>query len=112
MTHPRELEDDEMIDIAKQQEANQFGESKAYYRLYNTAKGAVFYFENQEREKVLSCLFEMDMENLYIVGELENAVKFSFKLNPGQNCAKMLKPVVDGEATGIQMRFEFKLDQV
>ena len=51
--------------------------------MYNTAKGAVFYFENQEREKVLSCLFEMEMENLYIVGELEEAVKFSFKLNPG-----------------------------
>jgi len=64
-------------------EPNPFGESKTYYRLYNTVKGAVFYFENHERDKVLSCIFEMELENLYIVGEPEKAVKFSFKLNPG-----------------------------
>ena len=47
MTHARELEDEELIEIAKQmEEINHFGESKAFYKLYNTAKGAVFYFEN------------------------------------------------------------------
>ena len=50
-------------------EANPFGESKSYYKLYNTVKGAVFYFENLERDKVFSCIFEMELENLYIVGE-------------------------------------------
>ena len=43
----------------------------------------------------------MDMENLFIVGEPANATQFSFKLGPGENTIKMLKPVVDGEATSI-----------
>ena len=59
-----------MLEIAKEQdEVNAFGESKAFYKLYNTAKGAVFYFENGERTKKLSCTFEMELENMYIVGE-------------------------------------------
>ena len=48
----------------------------AFYKLYNTAKGAVFYFENGEDDKVLNCLFEMEMENLYIVDEPKSATKF------------------------------------
>ena len=43
----------------------------------------------------------MEMENLYIVGEPERATKFSFELQPGANCTKMLKPVEEGMATGI-----------
>ena len=84
LTHPRELEDDEMAEIAKQmEESNPFGESKAFYKLYNTANGAVFYFENAERAKILRCTFEMTLENLYIVGEPDQAVKFTFELRPG-----------------------------
>ena len=113
MTHPRELNDDEMLEIAKlMEEVNYFGESQAFYKLYNTARGAVFYFENQEPNKKLACTFEMDMQNLYIVGEPQNATLFEFELDPGQSASKMLKPIEDGEATGIQMRYEFKLDEV
>lgn len=64
LTHPRELEDDEMIEIAKQMEANQYGEALVYYKLYNTAKAAVFFFENREKDKAFQCLMEMEMENL------------------------------------------------
>ena len=52
LTHPRELTDEEMIEIAKKmEESTPFGESKAFYKLYNTAKGAVFYFENGEKDQ-------------------------------------------------------------
>ena len=51
-------------------------ESLAFYKLYNTAKGAVFYFENGEEDKVLNCVFEMEMENLYIVDEPKGAPQF------------------------------------
>lgn len=102
LTHPRELEDDEMIEIAKQmEESTPFGESKAFYKLYNTAKGAVFYFENGERDRELFCQFEMEIENLAIVGEDPKANKFSITLGPKENTVRMLKPVVDGEATSI-----------
>ena len=106
MTHPRELEDDEMIEIAKSQaDSTAFGTSAAYFKLYNTAKGAVFYFENGERRKILNATFDMQLENLYIVGEPDGATSFSFTLSPGDSCARLLKPVEDGEATGIQMKF-------
>ena len=102
-----------MVEITKQlEEVNPFGESAAFYKLYNTAKGAVFYFENGEKTKILRCLFEMQLENLCIEGEPAGATKFEFELQPGDNCTKMLKPEVEGEGTGIQMRFEFKLDEV
>ncbi len=72
MTHPRELEEDEMIEIAKQMnELTPFGESKAFYKMYNTAKGAVFYFENGETDKEITCQFTMEMENMYIGGEVD-----------------------------------------
>lgn len=77
LTHPRELNDDEMIEVTKhQEEKNFFSDSEAFYKLYNTAKGAVFYFENGEEDRVLYCLFEMEMDNLYIVGEPKGATKF------------------------------------
>lgn len=58
LTHPRELEDDEMIEIAKSMdESNPFGQSQAFYKLYNTAKGAVLYFENNEQAKTLRSEF-------------------------------------------------------
>ena len=102
-----------MIEVAKhQEEKNYFSDSEAFYKLYNTAKGAVFYFENGEDDKVLTCLFEMEMENLYIVGEPKGATKFQFELQPLTNCHRVLKPIVEGDGTGIQMRFEFKLDEI
>ena len=113
LTHPRELEDDEMIEIAKSMdETNLFGDSKAFYKLYNTAKGAVFYFENGERLKTFRCTFELGLENLYIVGEPNSAVKFTVELRPGQSAVKLLKSVLDGDNTGFDMKFDFKLDDV
>ena len=69
MTHPRELSDEEMMDMARSiddEDAAYFGQSNALYKLYNTAQCAVFFFENREREKTLSTRFELQMENLYI----------------------------------------------
>lgn len=101
-----------MIEIAKQMEANQYGETLVYYRLYNTAKAAIFFFENREKDKSFQCLMDMEMENLYIEGEPEGATNFSIKLSPGQTCHKMLLPVEEGVATGIKMRYDFKLDKL
>ena len=109
LTHPRELDDDEMIQIAKlMDESNPFGKSKAFYKLYNTAKGAVFYFENGEKDKTFSCEFHVTLDNLKIEGEAAGATNFKLELKPGQSGHKMLKPVAEGEETGIEMRFDFK----
>ena len=102
MTHPRELEDDELIEITKQLENPEyFGESKAFYKLYNTKMGAVFYFENQERSRSIECQFEMELENLQIMDEPQGAKTFKFRLAPGENTVKLLKPIEPDEQTGI-----------
>ena len=46
-THPRELNDFEMIEQAKNsEEVTHFGETNAYFSLYNDSYGAVFYIVN------------------------------------------------------------------
>ena len=72
LTHPRQLTVEEMMEAARNipdDEANYFDESAAFYKLFNTAQCAVFYFENGERTKTLTTLFTMQIENLYIVDE-------------------------------------------
>ena len=54
----------------------------------------------------------MQIENLYIVDEPEGVTEFSVELPPLQCGYKILKPIVEGEATGIQMRYEFGFTDV
>ena len=112
MTHPRPLSDAEMMEAAKNldDEVAYFGDSQAYYKLYNTSQCAVFYFYNGERSKTLSALFDMTIQNLQIQGEEPGCSQFNVEIGPGKSCYKILKPIVEGEATEIQMRFEFNLN--
>ena len=51
MTHQRQLTDEEMMQNARDlddEEIVAFGESAGFYKLFNTANGAAFYFENGE----------------------------------------------------------------
>ena len=91
------------------EEAAPFEESNCYYKLFNTPMGAAFYFKNGERAKTLNASFDMAIENLAIQGEPAGAQSFEFTLPPGGECYKLLKPVVEGEATSIQMRYEYNL---
>jgi hypothetical protein len=107
MTHPRELDDDELVEEAKNlEEQTNFGETNAWFKLYNTARAAVFYFENQDTE-TLTATFELQMENLMIQGEAEDASTFSVRIAPGKTTHKILKPVAENEGTSIQMRYSF-----
>ena len=60
-----------------------FGESRAFYKLFNSAQGACFYFENAEPEMTLSSKFSFGLTNLQIVGEADDAQEFSLSLAPG-----------------------------
>ena len=47
LTQPRELSDEELVEAAKESdELNQFGDTNAFFKLYNYEDGAVFYIEN------------------------------------------------------------------
>ena len=45
-------------------EANFFGDSKAFFKLYNTSNGSCFYFENREKRMTLNANFDLQMDNL------------------------------------------------
>mmetsp|Transcript_17419 Transcript_17419/g.22030 ORF Transcript_17419/g.22030 Transcript_17419/m.22030 type:complete len:84 (+) Transcript_17419:1944-2195(+) len=79
----------------------------AFYKLLNTAQYACFYFENGSPDLTLIARFNFGLDNLYIVGEAEDAESFEVNLGPGKSCFKMLKPISDGVQTAIQMRYEF-----
>ena len=86
MTHPRRLTDAEVKDKAKNledEEAAFFGESQAYFKLYNSAQVACFYFENNETSLALTSKFNFQLENLSIVDEKPNADSFVINLAPG-----------------------------
>jgi len=51
----------------------------------------------------------MQIENLEIHGEPEGSQTFEIKVPAGKSTYKLLKPIVEGESTGIQMRYEFNL---
>jgi len=53
----------------------------------------------------------MQIENLYIQGEPDDCNEFTVELPPGQCGYKILKPIEEGEATGIQMRYEFSFSE-
>ena len=95
MTHPRVLSDDELIENAKNVEkVTKFGDGNALFKLYNTAKATVFWFENKDR-RTLTSTFELQMDNLRIQGEPDSASQFTVKIRPGQSMHKILKPIVN-----------------
>ena len=71
LTHPRQLSDEEVQEITRnldEEETNHFGDQEdAFYKLFNSAQCACFYFENAS-QYTLQAKFTFSLENLYIVG--------------------------------------------
>lgn len=108
-THARELSDEELIQKAKDvEQVSQFGEEEGYFKLYCTAENAVFYFENPDSSKTLEAEFDLQLDNLYIVGGEEKGQKtFKVSLGPGETGHKILKSVDKGKGTSIQMSYSY-----
>jgi len=71
-THQRAYDDFEMIQLAKDsEEPSMFGDSTAFFKLYNDQYGAVFYIDNQEKLP-METTFDLDMDNMMIKGEAED----------------------------------------
>ena len=109
MTHPRPMTDAEMVEETKQiQEFNQFGEYNVFYRLFNNEIGACFLFENHEKDRKFTTQFELQLQNLKIVGD-EESHNFEVNLDPGKSKHVILRPIIDGEFTSMQMRYAYEL---
>ena len=110
---PRQLSDSELIESAKnmeeQDDYHYFGEHKVFYKLFNSEVGACFWFENREENQVFSTEFELQLENLIIVGD-EDSNTFAVTLQPGESAFKILRLVEGGQPTSIQMRYYYELD--
>ena len=67
MTEPRPISDEEMQEEAElldDSQANFFGDSKAFFKLYNSSHGSCFYFENPEKRMALNANFDLQIDNL------------------------------------------------
>ena len=67
MTHEREIDDAELIELAKicETQFSLLNDSNVNFKLYNTGKAVVFFFENSEAVTI-TAHFELQMENLMI----------------------------------------------
>ena len=53
-----------MVEEARQlEETTPFGDANAFFKLYNTSKAAVFFFENAD-DDTLEAKFELALDNL------------------------------------------------
>lgn len=77
--------------------------------MHNSVEGAVFYIENQESE-TLTAVFELQMENFMIQGGNVDDTEFTVKLGPGKSTHKILRPIVENEATQLELRYSFSFD--
>lgn len=55
-----------------------------FYKLFNNEVGACFYFSNNEKDKNFTTTFELQLENLKIVG-MDGKNTFSIELAPGKS---------------------------
>lgn len=107
LTYDRELTDDELIEKAKAElEKTVFGDSEAYFKLYNAIDAACFHFENPTGETLVAN-FALDLTNLAIFGneEAEDKNKFEVRIPAGESSHQILKKIKDGEGTAIQMTY-------
>ena len=106
------MSDAEMIEETKKiEEANQFGEYNVFYRLFNNEIGACFLFENHETNRKFSTQFELQLQNLKIVGHEDTNI-FDVELMPGKSKHIILRPITEGEFTSMQMRYAYELQDV
>ena len=106
--HPRELSNVELVQKAMEMDnKNHFGNYQAYFKLYNTAQNAVFYFENPDATETLEAEFKLELKNLSLIGDEAGETTFKVTLGPGDTGYKILKAVSSGEGTGIRMGYSF-----
>ena len=117
MTHPREYDDSELIQKAKEVEKKSgFGEEEAFYKVYSTVAASVIYFENPDTEKTLIANFELELDNLVLDDcnnasfSLKNLASFQVVLKPGASASKILRQIQSNLGTKINMvRYSFKV---
>ena len=108
ITHEREYEDHEYVAMAiKKGRECDFGNLNANFKLYNSANAAVFFFENNEEERVLNAEFTLQKRNLALVGEEENVSDFSIQLLPRETTYKLLKSVDKSRGTALGMSYKY-----
>ena len=57
---PRQLSDSELVEKAKElEEKTDFGDEKAFFKLYSSSIATVFYFENPDPKKTLQAEFKL-----------------------------------------------------
>ena len=83
-----------------------FGQSGAYFKLLQEEQTFVFHVVNDDKAVAVKTRFQLELENLKIMGEPDGASEFTFELAPGESDNKILKPIRVEEGTGLQMQYQ------
>ena len=99
-----------MIEMAKQSDdAKQFGDSNAFFTLYNDNYGAAFYIANEE-PVALEVTFELELENMQIKGEAAGASEFTVQMPPYEKATKIIKTTDTSLGNSLAMSYRFTFD--
>lgn len=112
LTHRRRLTIPEMQELAKAvDEKKQFEPLEAYFKLYNSNQGTVFYFMNPSQTQTVTAEFNLTFVNLALQGAKEGATSFRVVLAPESEAFRALLPIERNLNTSIKMGFSFSAEE-
>ena len=111
-THKRRFTVEEMMTLAKEmEEVQKIDKLDAFFKLYNTAQGTVFYFFNPSESQTVTAEFNLTLTNLVMQDAKEGDTEFRVVLAPKQESYKVLLPIKRNIATSIGMGYTFSAEE-
>ena len=112
MTHNRRLTVLEMKELARMSDdKQQLRGLEAFFKLYNSNQGTVFYFENPSDTQTVTIDFNLELTNLAIAGSDQTSSQFRVVLAPLSTLYKVLLPIERTKSTSIKMGYAFNVDR-
>jgi len=94
MTHRRRFTVEEMMKLAKEEgQLQQLSNLEAFFKLYNSNQGTVFYFNNPSASQTVTLEFNLTLTNLVIRDAKTGANWFRMVLPPESESYKVLIPI-------------------
>ena len=102
-----------MMKMAKETDQKQALQGlEAYFKLYNSNHGTVYYFRNEDQVQTVIVEFNLTLVNLALQDAEPGASKFRVVLPPNSERYKVLLPIERNVATSIKMSYSFSAEEV
>jgi hypothetical protein len=99
-----------MMGLAREEkEKKTFGKLEAFFKIYNTNQGTVFYFNNPSENQTVTAEFNLTTMNLELQDSTEKD-RFRIVLAPQQESYKVLLPIDRNKNTSLKMGYSVSAD--